>query len=30
LKEDTLVIPGHGGESTIGWEREHNMFVNAS
>jgi glyoxylase-like metal-dependent hydrolase (beta-lactamase superfamily II) len=30
LNEDTLVIPGHGGESSIGWEREHNMFVNAS
>ena len=30
LAEDTLVIPGHGGESSIGWEREHNMFVNAS
>ncbi len=27
LTEDTLVIPGHGGESTIGREREHNMFV---
>jgi len=21
------VIPGHGGESSIGWEREHNTFV---
>lgn len=30
LKENTLVIPGHGGESSIGWEREHNMFVKAS
>ncbi len=27
LKEETLVIPGHGQESTIGWEREYNMFV---
>ncbi|GJL58724.1 MAG: hypothetical protein NPIRA03_15810 [Nitrospirales bacterium] len=27
LKESTLVIPGHGPESSIGWEREHNMFV---
>ncbi len=30
LKEETLVIPGHGRESSIGWEREHNMFVQAS
>ena len=30
LNEETVVIPGHGGESSIGWEREHNMFVNAS
>ncbi len=29
LKEETLVIPGHGGESSIGRERESNMFVNA-
>lgn len=29
LKENTLVIPGHGPESSIGWEREHNMFVHA-
>jgi glyoxylase-like metal-dependent hydrolase (beta-lactamase superfamily II) len=28
LNNDTLVIPGHGSESSIGWEREHNMFVN--
>lgn len=27
LKEETLVIPGHGGETSIGWEREHNMYV---
>lgn len=30
LDEETLVIPGHGGESSIGWEREHNMFVSPS
>jgi glyoxylase-like metal-dependent hydrolase (beta-lactamase superfamily II) len=30
LKENTLVIPGHGGESSVGWEREHNMFVKLS
>ena len=29
LKEETLVIPGHGGESSIGRERESNVFVNA-
>ncbi len=29
LEEDTLVIPGHGGESSIGWEREHNRFVSS-
>lgn len=29
LKEETLVIPGHGGESSIGRERESNMFLNA-
>ncbi len=27
LKEETIVIPGHGGETSIGWEREHNSFV---
>ncbi len=29
LNENTLVIPGHGPESSIGWEREYNMFVTA-
>ncbi len=28
LKEETVVIPGHGGESSIGWECENNAFVN--
>jgi hydroxyacylglutathione hydrolase len=27
LDESTLVIPGHGRESSIGWERENNKFV---
>ncbi len=27
LQEETLVIPGHGPQSSIGWEKEHNMFV---
>jgi hydroxyacylglutathione hydrolase len=27
LSDDTLVIPGHGGETTIGFEREHNPFL---
>ena len=30
LKDETQVIPGHGGESSIGWEREHNMYVHAT
>ncbi len=28
LKDETVVVPGHGQESSIGWEREYNMFVN--
>ena len=27
LKEETIVVPGHGPESSIGWEREYNMFL---
>ena len=27
LADDTLVIPGHGPTTTIGWEREHNFFL---
>jgi hydroxyacylglutathione hydrolase len=27
LDDDVLVIPGHGGETTIGFEREHNPFL---
>lgn len=27
LPEDTKVLPGHGPDSTIGWERSHNPFV---
>lgn len=27
LPGDTRVIPGHGRESTIGWERSHNPFL---
>lgn len=26
LPEETAVFPGHGPDSTIGWEREHNPF----
>ncbi len=29
LQENTIVVPGHGGESSVGWEREYNMFVTA-
>lgn len=27
LQDDVLVIPGHGGETTIGFERENNPFL---
>jgi len=27
LPGETRVIPGHGPETTIAWEREHNPFV---
>lgn len=27
LEDDVLVIPGHGGATTIGYEREHNPFL---
>jgi hydroxyacylglutathione hydrolase len=27
LPEDAVVIPGHGGETTIGWEKERNPFI---
>ena len=29
LQENTIVVPGHGPESSVGWEREYNMFVTA-
>jgi glyoxylase-like metal-dependent hydrolase (beta-lactamase superfamily II) len=28
LDDTTRVIPGHGPETTIGWERRHNPFLN--
>jgi hydroxyacylglutathione hydrolase len=27
LPEQTVVVPGHGGETTVGTEREHNPFL---
>jgi glyoxylase-like metal-dependent hydrolase (beta-lactamase superfamily II) len=27
LEDDVVVIPGHGPETTIGREREHNLFL---
>ncbi len=30
LPDDTVVLPGHGPESTIGYERRYNPFINGS
>jgi len=27
LPDETRVLPGHGDETTIGWERQHNPYV---
>jgi glyoxylase-like metal-dependent hydrolase (beta-lactamase superfamily II) len=27
LPDETVVYPGHGEETTIGWEKKHNPFL---
>ncbi|MCK5457211.1 MAG: MBL fold metallo-hydrolase, partial [Melioribacteraceae bacterium] len=27
LPDETAIYPGHGGSSTIGYEKEHNSFL---
>lgn len=27
LSKDTMIYPGHGKTTTVGWEKEHNMFM---
>lgn len=28
MSDDTVLFPGHGPETTVGWERYHNPFLN--
>ncbi len=28
LDDDVTALPGHGGQTTIGWEKKHNPYIN--